>query len=50
MQWQSCGPQKVVVRLEHSPQGIVPIPTRFINVELAELLKHLPTSHLRPAV
>ena len=47
---QSSGPRKVVVRLENSPQGIVPIPARFVNVQLAKRLEHLPAGHLSPAI
>ena len=47
---QSRGPQKVVVGLEYSPQQIVPIPARFVNVQLAERFEHLPPGHLSPAV
>ena len=51
---QSSGPRKVVVRLEHSPQRIIPIPAQFLNVQLARRFEHLPPGHLsttiRPAV
>ena len=47
---QSSGPRKVVVRLENSPQQIIPIPARFVNVQLAEPLEHLPPGHLSPAI
>ena len=50
MRRQSSGPRKVVVRLEYSPQRIVPIPARFVNVQLAEFLEHLPAGHLSPAI
>ena len=47
---RSSGPRKVVVRLEYSPQRIIPIPARFVNVQLAEPLEHLPAGHLSPAI
>ena len=47
---QSSGPWKVVVRLENSPQRVIPIPARFVNVQLAELLEHLPAGHLSPTI
>ena len=47
---QSCGSRKVMVRLEHSPQRIVPVPARFVDVQLAELLEHLPPGHLSSAI
>ena len=50
MRRQSSGPRKVVLRLEYSPQQIVPIPARFVNVQLAELFEHLPPGHLSPAI
>ena len=34
---QSSGSRKVVIRLEYSPQRIIPIPARFVDVQLAEL-------------
>ena len=40
---QSSGPRKVVVCLEYSPQQFVPIPARFVNVQLAEPLPRLAT-------
>ena len=50
MRRQSSQPRKVVVRLEYSPQQIIPIPARFVNVQLAELFEHLPPGHLSPAI
>ena len=47
---QSSGPPKVVVRLELSPQQSIPVPARFVNVQLAEPLEHLPPGHLSPAI
>ena len=51
---QSSGPRKVVVHLEYSPQQILPIPARLVNVQLAEPFEHLPPGPLslaiRPAV
>ena len=47
---QSRWPRKVVVRLEYSPQRIIPISTQFVNVRLAELFEHLPPRHLTPAI
>ena len=47
---QSSGPRKVVVRLEYSPQRIIPIPARFVNVQLAELFEHLPPGQISPAI
>ena len=47
---QSSGSRKVVISLEHSPQLIIPIPARFVNVQLAELLEHLPPGHLSSAI
>ena len=46
---QSSGSRKVMLRLEHSPQRIVPVPARFDDVQLAELLENLPPGHLSPA-
>ena len=50
MGMQSIGPREAVVRLEYSPQQIIPIPARFFNVQLAELFEHLPPGHLSPAI
>ena len=47
---QSSGSRKVMVRLVYSAQRIVPIPAQFVDVQLAELLEHLPPSHLSPAI
>ena len=47
---QSSVPRKVVVRLEYSPQRIIPIPARLVNVQLSELFEHLPPGHLSPAI
>ena len=47
---QSSGPRKVVVRLEYSPQRIIPISARFVNVQLAEPFEHLPPGSLSPAI
>ena len=47
---QSSGPRKVVVRLEYSPQQIVPIPARFVNVQLAERFEHLLPGRLSRAI
>ena len=47
---QSSGPRKVVIRLEYPPQRIVPNPARFVDVQLAELLEHLPHGHFSPAI
>ena len=46
---QSSGPRKVMVRLEYAAQRILPVPARFVNVQLAELFEHLPPGHLSPA-
>ena len=47
---QSSGPRKVVIRLEYPPQRIVSIPARFVDVQLVELLEHLPPGHLSPTI
>ena len=47
---QSRGSRKVMVRLEYSRQRFVPIPARFVDVQLAELFEHLPPGHLSPAI
>ena len=51
---QPSGPRKVMVRLEYSPKRILPVPARFVNVQLAERFEPLPPGHLsraiRPAV
>ena len=47
---QSSGSRKVVIRLEYSPQRIISIPARFVDVQLAELLEHLPPGHLSSAI
>ena len=47
---QSSWPRKVMVRLEYSLQRIVPVSARFVNVQLAELVEHLPPGHLSPAI
>ena len=47
---QSSGSRKVVIRLEYSPQRVIPTPARFVDVQLAELLEHLPPGHLSPAI
>ena len=47
---QSSGPRKVVIRLEYPPQRIVPVPARFVDLQLAELLEHLPPGHLSPTI
>ena len=39
-----------MVRLEYSPQRYISVPARFVNVQLAELLEHLPSGHLSPAI
>ena len=36
--------------LTYSPYRIVPIPARFVNVQLAELFELLPPGHLSPAI
>ena len=47
---QSSEPRKVMVRLEYSPQRVIPIQARLVNVQLAELFEHLPPGHLSPAI
>ena len=47
---QSSGSRKVVVRLEHSLQRVVPIPAWFVNVQLAEPFEHLPPGSLSTAI
>ena len=47
---QSSGSRKVVIRLEHSPQRVIPVPARFVNVQLAKLLEHLPPGHFSTAI
>ena len=47
---QSSGSRKVVIRLGYSPQRIIPIATQFVDVQLAELLEHLPPGHLSSAI
>ena len=47
---QSSEPRKVMVRLEYSGQRVIPIQARLVNVQLAELFKHLRPGHLSPAI
>ena len=50
MRWGDSPVRQVMIRLEDPPKRIVPIPARFINVQLAELLEHLPPDHLSPTI